>query len=168
MQKNCILNCWKHSIISNTAFVTRLTRRVPLVEQKRPTLPEHTSSPPVFSGVRSLVLCVCFVDRCLSFFFWSLCCLSFFDLRILITPEVSSNSFYILAHSFAHCKVKLLYAYNFCWSFPEKLVARFCLLNIIWKSWLIILLTQNAHINQNYTLFNDYMSKRRALLRFLI
>jgi hypothetical protein len=34
------------------------------------TLPEHLSSPPVFSGVRvtrSLVLCVCFVDRCLVF-----------------------------------------------------------------------------------------------------
>jgi hypothetical protein len=28
---------------------------------------------------------------CLSFFFWPLCCLSF-DLRILITPLVSSNS----------------------------------------------------------------------------
>ena len=44
--------------------------RVPLVEQELPTLPEHLSSPPVFSGVRvnqSLVLCVCFVDRCLSF-----------------------------------------------------------------------------------------------------
>ena len=51
----------------------------------------------VFSGVLatlSLVLCVCFVDRCLSiciFFFWPLCCL-FFDLRIRITPLVSSNS----------------------------------------------------------------------------
>jgi hypothetical protein len=53
-----------------TGFVTRLTRRVPLVEQELPTLPEHLSSPPVFSGVRvtrSLVLYVCFVDRCLSF-----------------------------------------------------------------------------------------------------
>ena len=52
--------------------------------------PEHLSSPPVFSGVcvtRSLVLCVCFVDRCLSFFFWPLCCFSF-DLRILITHSV--------------------------------------------------------------------------------
>jgi hypothetical protein len=41
------------------------------------------------SGVRvtwSLVLCVYFIDRCLSFFFWPLCCLSFFELRILITP----------------------------------------------------------------------------------
>jgi hypothetical protein len=29
-----------------TGFVTRLTRRVPLVEQEMPTLPEHPSSPP--------------------------------------------------------------------------------------------------------------------------
>ena len=46
------------------------TRRVPLVEQELPTLPEHLSSPPGFSRVhvtRSLALCVCFVDRCLSF-----------------------------------------------------------------------------------------------------
>jgi hypothetical protein len=53
-----------------TGCVTRLTRRVSLVEQELPTLPEHLSSPPVFSGVRvtrSLVLYVCFVDRCLSF-----------------------------------------------------------------------------------------------------
>jgi hypothetical protein len=53
-----------------TEFVARLTRRVPLVEQELLTLPEHMSSPPVFSGVRvtrSLVLYVCFVDRCLSF-----------------------------------------------------------------------------------------------------
>jgi len=53
-----------------TGFVTTLTRRVPLVEQELLTLPEHMSSPPVFSGVRgtrSLVLYVCFVDRCLSF-----------------------------------------------------------------------------------------------------
>jgi len=80
-----------------TGFVTRLTWRVPLVEQELLTLSEHLSSPPVFSGVRvtwSLVFCVCFVDRCLSFFFWPLCCLYIFDLRILITPLVSSNSSY--------------------------------------------------------------------------
>ena len=56
---------------------------------------EHAK--PVFSGVRvtrSLVLCVCFVDRNCPFvlFLWPLCCLFFFDLRILITPLVSSNS----------------------------------------------------------------------------
>ena len=50
-------------------FVTRLTRRVSLVEQGLLTHPEHLSSSPVFNGVRvprSSVLCVCFVDRCLS------------------------------------------------------------------------------------------------------
>jgi hypothetical protein len=46
------------------------TRRAQLVEQELPTIPEHLNSPPTFSGVcvtRSLVLCVCFVDHCLSF-----------------------------------------------------------------------------------------------------
>jgi len=49
-----------------TRFVTRLTWWVPLVKQELLPLPEHVSSPPVFSGVhvtRSAVLCVC----CLSF-----------------------------------------------------------------------------------------------------
>jgi hypothetical protein len=79
-----------------TGFVTKLARRVPLVEQELPTLPEHLRSPPVFSGVRvtrSLVLYVCFVNRFLCFFFWPLRCL-FFDIRILIAPLVSSNSSY--------------------------------------------------------------------------
>jgi hypothetical protein len=51
-------------------FVTRLTRWMPLVEQKLLTLPDNLSSLPAFSGVRVtryLVLCVCFVDLCLSF-----------------------------------------------------------------------------------------------------
>ena len=59
-----------------TGFETRLTWRVPLVEQELLTLLEHLSSPPVFSGVHvtpSLVLCVYFVDR-LSFSFWPLHC----------------------------------------------------------------------------------------------
>jgi len=58
----------------NSWLVTRLTRRVSLVEQDLLNLPEHMSSPPVFSGIRvsrSLVLCVCFVDRCLSFWTFS-------------------------------------------------------------------------------------------------
>jgi hypothetical protein len=62
------------------------------VEQELSTLPKHLSLTPVFSGIRvtrPLALCVCFVDRCLSFytfsFGWPLCCLFFFDIRILIT-----------------------------------------------------------------------------------
>ena len=63
---------------------------------------EHLSSPPVLSGVRfsrPLVLCVCFVDRCLSFctfLFWPLCCLFFFNIWILITSLVSLNPSYCL------------------------------------------------------------------------
>ena len=82
-------------------FVIRLTWRVQLVEQERLTLPKDLSSPPIFSRVRvtrSLVLCVCFVDRCLSFFFWWICCMSF-DLWILITPLISWNSSQVAADS---------------------------------------------------------------------
>ena len=58
-----------------------LTRRVPLLEQELITLLQ--------------VLCVCFIDHCLSFILLSsVFCLSFFDLQILITPLVSSNSSY--------------------------------------------------------------------------
>ena len=61
-------NWWCSWLI--TGFVTRLTRRMPLVERELLTLPAHLNSLPVLSGVRvirSLVLCVCFVDRFLSF-----------------------------------------------------------------------------------------------------
>ena len=82
---------------ANSLLLSPRNRRYlsPLVEQELLTLPEHLSSLPVFSWVRvtrSLVLYVCFVDRFLSFFFWSLCCLFFFDIRILITSLISSNS----------------------------------------------------------------------------
>ena len=66
------------------------------------TLPEHLRSPSVFSWVRvarSLVfrvmlcrsLCLSF---CLCSFLPPLCCVSFFDVRLLITPLVSSNFSY--------------------------------------------------------------------------
>ena len=45
------------------------------MEQEIPTLPEHLSSPPVFSAVcvtRPLVLFICFVDCCLYFCTFSL------------------------------------------------------------------------------------------------
>ena len=69
------------------------TYKLVLVEQDLLTIPEHLSSPPVFSEVRiarSLVLCVVFCRLLYVPFLW-LCCLSF-DLRILVTPLVSSNS----------------------------------------------------------------------------
>jgi len=59
----------------------------------------------------SLVLCVCFVDRCFSF--RSLCCLFFFDfsLRILINPLISS--------SFTIFPVNLKICHDKGYSFPE-------------------------------------------------
>ena len=96
------------------------------VEQEPPTLPEHMSSSPVFSGVRvTRSLDMCMFCRSLSFFFWPLCCLPSFDLRILITPLVSSNSHYIwfwwvcfdefLTNISFRKKITLLCNYNRFW-----------------------------------------------------
>jgi hypothetical protein len=63
------------------------------VEQELLTLLKHLGGVRI---TRSLILKVCFVDRCLSFCTFSfghcVVCPSFFDLRILITLLVSSNS----------------------------------------------------------------------------
>ena len=71
-------------------LLTWAARRVPHVEQEVLTLPEHLTSPPVFSGVRvaqSLVFYVVLLPLfVLSFLFWPRCCL-FFDLWFLITPS---------------------------------------------------------------------------------
>jgi hypothetical protein len=61
-----------------TWFVTRLTRRVPLVERKLPTLPEHKSSTSFlgFRVARSVVFCVIFCRSLffyVFFFLWPLC-----------------------------------------------------------------------------------------------
>ena len=88
---------------------SRSTRWVSLVELL--TLPEHLSSHPVFSGVhvaRSVVLCVCFVDRCLSFCtfsfgHWVVCFFSIYGFWLplcylrplfvpILTPMVNSIS----------------------------------------------------------------------------
>ena len=86
------------SILLITGFVTRLTRRVLLVEQELPTLPEDLSSPLVYSGARVtqyLVLCVCFVDRCFSFCPFSIChcvvCSSIYGLWYLQALRHISN-----------------------------------------------------------------------------
>ena len=94
------------SISRHHWFVTRVTRRVPHVEQKLLTLPEHMSASPVFlMGFVLLDLCFSmwsFVDHCLSFCSFSqpLCCLSVFDLKILIAPFMSSNS--LTLNSYIH------------------------------------------------------------------
>ena len=89
-----------------TGFVTRSARRTSLVEHELFTLPEHLSSPPVISGIRvtrSLLISFIFMFCrslfiILYFFFWSLCFLLFFDIQILITPLLSSNSSWTTLH----------------------------------------------------------------------
>ena len=74
-------------------FLTRLTRRVSLVEQELLTLPESLSSSPVLNGVRvtrTLVLCVCFVVCSLLLVLLTI--VFSVDIWILITPLVSQNS----------------------------------------------------------------------------
>ena len=69
-------------------LVTRVTRRVPLLEQELLPHPNHLRSPPVFSGVRvarSLVFSVLFCRSLfviLSLFIWPLYCLFFFKLQV--------------------------------------------------------------------------------------
>ena len=61
--------------------------QVPPIEQELPTLPEHPSLTPVRVS-RSLVFCAVFCRSLfvfLSVFFWPLYCMSFLDLRLLIT-----------------------------------------------------------------------------------
>ena len=81
------------------------------MEQELPTLPDHLSSPPVFSGVRvarSLVLYVCFV--LLYFFFWPVCCLFFFDIRILITPLICSSYSYNRIYNWNYTPLLVVYS----------------------------------------------------------
>jgi hypothetical protein len=109
---------WLFLLLILAGFLTRVTRRISLVEQELATLPEHLRSPPVFSGVRfarSFVFCV-LLDRCLVFFVLFLLVIVFsvflrfpdsyypvgisgfllpgWYLRILITRLVSQDSYF--------------------------------------------------------------------------
>jgi hypothetical protein len=68
-------------------FVTSVTRRVPLLQQELPTLPEHLSPLPVFSWVRGT----------LSFVFCVLIC----------------RSLFVPFHSIGHCVVCPFLIYGF-------------------------------------------------------
>jgi hypothetical protein len=116
-----------------------------LVEQELLTLLEHPSSPPVFSGVhvtQSLVLCLCFVDCCLSFVLWPLCCLFFFDLWILITPLVSSHS----SHSLCP---ETMWAYYVSPSNEGRHIV------LVWFFLLLPLLLSEACPDHNFFVFRD-------------
>ena len=76
-----------------TEFVTKVLRRVSLVEQKLCTFPGHLCSPPFQWGTCSSIfsfLCRVLLTFLLSFLFWPLYYQSF-ELRLLITTLVSSD-----------------------------------------------------------------------------
>jgi hypothetical protein len=129
-------------------FVTRLTRRVPLVEQELPTIPEHLSSPPVFSGVRvtrSLVLYVCFVDRCLSF-----CTFSFGHC------VVCSSSIYGFWFPLWYLQTLLLMVWAYPYSFKITLK---CIIHLIFKlSVLSIVLHSNIPTGNRFQSINFEIS----------
>ena len=75
-----------------TEFLINVTRRIPL-EQELLTLSNNLGLPPLFCGVwlaQTLVLCVeLYVSLFVILFsFWQLHCLSFIDVRLLVTHYI--------------------------------------------------------------------------------
>jgi hypothetical protein len=104
---------------------------VPLVEQELPTLPDHLTSPLVFSGVLltwSLVLCVMF---CRSLFV-------LFLLAIVLSVLLwFTDSDYLPLVSFGHCIVCSSLIYRF-WLPPPLVSFGHCVvcLSLIYRFWL--------------------------------
>ena len=104
----CSIKFWN----CNTPGATSGAGTAPLVEQELLTSLQHPSSSPVCSGYRvtlTLDLCVMFLKSLfvlLSFFVWPLV----YDLRLFITPLVSSNSWYLWEF------ILSLFCFSFYWS----------------------------------------------------
>ena len=110
-----------------TGFVTRLTRCMPLVEQFTPDF-QWGSCYSIFSFMcmfcRSLFVI-------LFFFFWPLCCLSFFDLRILITSLWYLQTLLTICgeHFIAQCDIAsfaMCTIYGYCYSSTFSLTFALC------------------------------------------
>ena len=121
------------------SFLSNTISQVPLVEQELPTLPEHLSSPTVFSGVRvtrSLVLGACFVEHYLSFwtfsfgrcvvcssstygfwlFLWYLqTLLTIVEQKLLTLPEHPSSGSFLV-------RFMLLHLYIYVWCFVDHCI----------------------------------------------
>jgi len=99
------IRSFPHSWFIN-GCVTKVTRRMLLVEQKMFTLPEHLSSCPDLSHVRVAQSFIFYVVFCRSMFvllftfWWPLYCLSF-NLPLLITLLVSLNLFHSMVFRFS-------------------------------------------------------------------
>ena len=97
------VKCYYYDIMRTNVLICRIhnvprrTLQMHHVEQELLTLQEYLSSHPIFREVRvslSLVFCLVLCRSLfvlLSFFIWKLYYLFFFNLRLLITPLVSST-----------------------------------------------------------------------------
>jgi len=133
-----------------TGFETRLTRRVSLVEQELLTLAEHLSSPPVFSGVRvtrSLVLYVCFKDRCLSFCTFSMAIM----LSVLLRYTDSD-------HPFGIFKLFLLKKYNMLTNTGLIVLLPFFVVVINYCIVIVLGIYTSLHYKKLISLQNQYMT----------
>ena len=105
----------------------------------------------------------------LSLFLWPLCCLSFFDLRILITPLVYSNSSY---HSEIPCIDGVLedlfrIGNSICsnhFVFRKRTVLQ-CLVSMIDPRSIYVFITQivNQNLDQNYLRTLNILDKNMAI-----
>ena len=101
----------------------------------------------------------------LSLFLWPLCCLSFFDLRILITPLVYSNSSY---HSEIPCIDGVFRIGNSICSnhfvFRKRTVLQ-CLVSMIDPRSIYVFITQivNQNLDQNYLRTLNILDKNMAI-----
>ena len=121
------------------------------MEQELITLPVHLSSRPVFSGVRvtrSLVLYVCFVDRCLSF------CTFSFDHCV-----VGSSSIYGFWLPLWYLQTLLNLLHN-----VTRLLFRTCKQN----SNVTVISSEYKCFDSVLTLYTDKLRKRAKYLPFYI
>ena len=121
------IRSYRHSWLI-TRFVKQVTRRVPLVDQELLTLPEHMSSPPVFSGVRVIQSLVFFVVFCRSIvcpFSLDHCIVCPFSLGHCIVCPFSLDHCIVCPISLDHCIVCPSSIYDFwlpLWYLPTFLI----------------------------------------------
>jgi hypothetical protein len=90
----CVCKIWEHLVTYNTITWWYVQEQITIQIKWIFNVMLHFVGLMGFRVIRSLVFCVMFCRSLfvlLSCFFWPLCFLFFFDLRILITPLVSSN-----------------------------------------------------------------------------
>ena len=148
-------------------YLTRLTRRVSLVERELITLPEHLSSPPIFRGVRvtqSLFVYVCFVDPCLSFCTFSfdhcvVCSSSMYGFWMLLWYLQT----FLVTRSLVLCVCFVDSCLSFCtFSFDHCVVC-----SSMYGFWLLLWYLQTFLVTRSLVLYVVFCTSLFVLLSFI-